>query len=166
MPANGKKGDRMRKIPVVLALLAASPAVAQEKPVQVGLWLVGNVGTDSCQAEGRFGDHMLLNISENAMGVGNFIVADDRWALKDGDVRPFSYSWDAWKTTHPGSLTAMKAPDGKHFLTMPTASGFTGEMVGAKGLWVRIPGVGFDNFFEIANTKEVIDALVACNAKR
>ena len=146
------------------ALLLSMPAQTTPAIVHVGDWLVGPFDAETCQMEAHFADHYLLNISENASGIGHLIFADDRWILKEGDTKPATYSWDGWKTQHKAVLTVVKASGGKSFLGMETDSGFTEEMTGSTGLWLRVPGVDFDDDFAIPNTKDLTRALVACNA--
>lgn len=150
-----------------LALLLAAPALAQDAnpPVHVGPWLVGPMDSENCQAETHFGDHILLNISEDATGNGHVIFADDRWILKEGDSKPATWSWDGWKTSREGTFNVVKGGDGRFFLVMETGNGFTDEMAGATGLWLRVPGVGFDDDFAIPEAKDITLAIVVCNGK-
>jgi len=148
-----------------LALGIAATVPAQDAPVHVGMWLVGPMDAYSCQMETHFGDHMLVNISEDAGGSGHFLVADDRWLLKEGDSKPATYSWDGWKTSHEGIFNAVKGTDGRSFLVMETNGGFTEEMAGATGLWLRIPGVDFDDDFAIPEANALTRAVADCNSK-
>jgi len=146
-------------------VLALAPAPQQAEPVEVGNWLVGPAGTDSCQMVGTFGDHLLVSISENAMGVGHFVFSDDRWTLEPGAARPGTISWDGWKTSAEVRFTAGKTAKGQSILTMETDSGFTENLVGEKHFWLRVPGVGFDDVFEIPDAGAAVSALAGCNAK-
>ncbi len=152
-----------------LALLLALPqaAVAQDAnaPVHVGMWLIGPLDALSCQMETHFGDHYLVNISEDSSGIGRFIFRDDRWILKDGDTKPATYSWDGWKTSHEGTFRAVRSPSGGSFLVMETNAGFTEEMAGATGLWLRVPGVDFDDDFAIPDANALVTAVAECNSK-
>jgi hypothetical protein len=154
----------MRAVLTAIPLLAALPAFAQQGPVHAGDWLVGPLDVTSCQAEAHFGDHYLLNISEDSSGAGHFLFSDDRLVLKDGDTKPATYSWDGWKTVKPGSFSAVRTAAGKTILVMETDSGFTESMSGARALSLRIPGLDFDDEFAIPNTTEITLALVTCNA--
>jgi hypothetical protein len=149
----------------LISLLALVAAQGAPEPVRVGTWLVGPLDADHCQAETRFGDHYLVNISEDAMGNGHFVLGDDRWLLKDGDAKPGTLSWDGWKTSQEVTLNAVRAPSGGSYLVMETDGGFTENLVGNKHFWLRVPGVEFDNDFEIPDAADITTAIAVCNSK-
>lgn len=152
---------------IILALSLLAAAQTAPEPVRVGLWLVAPLASaEGCQAETRFDDNYLVNISEEATGTGHFIFADDRWLLKDGDTKPATLSWDGWKTSVDASFSAVRTDSGASFLVMDTDSGFTERLAGAKHLWLRIPGVDFDNELAMPDAAEVLAAIAACNEKR
>ncbi|MEI9852248.1 MAG: hypothetical protein WDN24_16920 [Sphingomonas sp.] len=150
----------MITIGLSLALLAAHVA---PDPVRVGAWLVGPLDDASCQAETHFGGNYLVNISEDATGRGLFVFGDDRWLLKDGDTKPATLSWDGWKTTAEASFAAVRTDNGSSYLVMETDAGFTENLAGAKHLWLRIPGVDFDDDLDIPDAPDLVTAIAACN---
>src|SRR5690242_19836881 len=81
---------------------------ATPDPVTIGAWHVSQMNDTACQAATKFGDHVLVSISEDATGNGNFVFTDDRWILKDGDAKPGTISWDGWKTSRPIGFTSVK----------------------------------------------------------
>jgi hypothetical protein len=156
----------MRVFVVGLALALSIPAAAQAAPdpVMVGAWRVSEVG-DSCQATAQFGDHVGVSISEDPTGNGAFVFGDDRWGLKDGDPKPATISWDGWKTSSEIEFTAVQASEASWLLVAATDSSFTENLAGSKHIWLRVPGVDFDDDFDIPNAGDVLNAIVACNEK-
>lgn len=142
-------------------------AAAQEgpAPVEVGAWLVAPASSDSCAAVAEFGPNLMVSVRENAMGIGDFVLSDDRWKLAAGKAEAGSLSWDGWTTTRPAAFVARKTGSGLSVLVMTTDGGFTEELAGAKHLWLRIPGVGFDDDLDIPDAGELIGAIVDCNDK-
>ncbi|MEI9926741.1 MAG: hypothetical protein WDN44_02265 [Sphingomonas sp.] len=111
-----------------LALAAAPlPSAAQTapQPVQVGAWTVTPINREARQMVAAFGDHVMVSISENVQGIGNFVFSDDRWLLREGDVKPATLSWDGWKTGSELAFIAARMPNGRRVLTAATDAGFT-----------------------------------------
>jgi hypothetical protein len=156
----------MMRAQLIGLALAALPALAHAAPdpVTVGAWHVTQVSDTACQAVTGFGDHIMVSISEDGTGSGNFVFTDDRWVLKDGDAKPGTISWDGWKTSRPIEFTVVKGTE--HWLLVaPTEAYFTENLAESKHFWLRVPGVDFDEDFDVPDAMDVINAISACSAK-
>jgi hypothetical protein len=161
----GSKAMIGRYIPALALIAAPLPASAQEvPPVQVGAWTVSPISHEACHAAASFGEHVVVSISENSMGVGHFVLGDSRWLLKDGDVKPGRISWDEWKTSQEISFIAAKVGE-TWSLIGETGGWFTENLAGSKRFWLRVPGVEFDDDFNIPETMDVLSAISTCNDK-
>jgi hypothetical protein len=145
---------------MALALLAAAPDSAM-----VGPWRVGPMNPISCQATASFGEHVAVSISEDATGTGGFVFGDDRWLLRDGSEMSGTISWDNWKNEREFNFVAVRLPSGRSVLAAETDSGFTENLAGAKRFWLRVPGIEFDDDFDIPNAGDVVTAIAECNSK-
>lgn len=153
-----------RSIAMAVAIFTAPlPANAQDV-TEVGPWRVRASASGECQASAQFGEHVMLLFSEDPSGDGHLVFGDDRWILKDGDDKPATLSWDAWKTSREIDFTAKRTGSGLSILVAETGSWFTESLADANHLWLRVPGVDFDDDFEIPDALKVIRAIQACNA--
>lgn len=146
----------------LLALLALAPQELPA-PVEVGAWLVAPATRDSCAAVTELGPNVMVSIRQTAKGAGQFVFSDDRWKLVEGQPQPATLSWDNWATTRQASFVARKTQGGAWILAMDTEGSFTENLAQAKHLWLRVPGVGFDQGFDVP--VDVTGALASCNAK-
>lgn len=150
---------------LMMALALAGTAPAEDR--HVGAWTIGPATSDSCQATAQFGDDIAVSIEEDSGGTGHFVIADHRWLLSEGDVKAGIFSWqdETWRPSVNADFTVHRTPSGAYLLVAETGSWMTENMVGKKGFWLKIPGVDFDDNFEIPEASEITSALAACNSE-
>lgn len=148
-----------------LALAPYAQDQSTFEPVQVGSWMVMRASPESCQMVAAYGDHVMLSIVEDAEGNGFLFFSDDRWLLKEGDAKPGTVSWDNWKTAKPIEFKATLFSNDRWVLMGETDASFTENLAEAQRFWLRVPGVEFDDDFDVADTPKVLAAVQECNAK-
>ena len=148
-----------------IALLAAvPPAQADPNSVEIGPWLIQPEGDTRCHALGAIDDHVVASFAEDAKTWGNMALFGNEWKIDREDYAG-SYSWDGWKTSTQVTLKALTLPNGRGVVAMGTDAAFTQNMVRAKHLWFRVPGLGFDSEIDIPEARDLVAALAACNQR-
>ncbi len=154
-------------MPFPIMALALAAALPQDTGVEVGFWHVGPTGSGTCQAVAQFGDHVSISIEEDSGGAGHFFMSDDRWLLKEGDTKRGKFSWheDTWSPPVEVDFRPIHMKNGNWMLVAETGPWMTENLLGAKKFWLSIPGLDFDDDFNVPNAADVTSALQACNAK-
>lgn len=150
------------------ALLAMALALArapQDGVVLVGNWAISPTPAGECSAAASYGDHLMISIAEDSGGNGHFVLADDRWLLKDGDTKQAKFDWHSeWAKPVEADFTVHKMEKGTGFLLVAeTGPWMTENTMGPKKFWLTIPGLDFDQEFDVADFADVEAALQKCN---